>query len=73
VQHYLQRISGPLLDRLNIHIEVPALSTGMLGRPQGEPFTVIREREIHAWQIQQEQRSVMVVRGRRRHIEQAMS
>jgi magnesium chelatase family protein len=55
VQRYLQRISGPLLDRIDIHIEVPRLQhEELLGRPQGEPSTVIRERVVQARAIQQE-------------------
>jgi magnesium chelatase family protein len=54
VQRYLQRISGPLLDRIDIHIEVPRLQhEELLGRPQGEPPAVIRERVVKARQIQQ--------------------
>ncbi len=53
VQRYLSRISGPLLDRIDIHIEVPAVRVQELsrGRP-GEPSTTIRERVINARQIQ---------------------
>ncbi len=45
VQRYLARISGPLLDRIDLHVEVPAvrykeLSDGRLG----EPSSAIRER-----------------------------
>ena len=55
VQRYLQRISGPLLDRIDIHIEVPRLQQEeLLGRPQGEPSAVIRARVIQARKIQQE-------------------
>jgi hypothetical protein len=55
VQRYLQRISGPLLDRIDIHIEVPRLQhEELLGKPQGEPSTVIRQRVVKARQIQQE-------------------
>src|SRR5437763_16868842 len=53
VQRYLQRISGPLLDRIDIHIEVPRLQhEELLGRPQGEPSPVIRDRVMKARQIQ---------------------
>src|SRR6266567_2848724 len=49
IQRYLQRISGPLLDRIDIHIEVPRLQhEELLGRPQGEPSTVIRARVMQA-------------------------
>jgi magnesium chelatase family protein len=55
VQRYLQRISGPLLDRIDIHIEVPRLQhEELLGRPQGEPSAVIRKRVMQARAIQQE-------------------
>jgi magnesium chelatase family protein len=55
VQRYLQRISGPLLDRIDIHIEVPRLQHDeLLGRPQGEPSAAIRERVLAARAIQQE-------------------
>lgn len=43
---YLDRISGPLLDRIDIEIELPSVSFSDLsgaGRP-GEPSAVIRER-----------------------------
>ncbi len=45
IQKYLQRISGPLLDRIDIHIEVPRLKTGELtSRAPGEPSSSIRGR-----------------------------
>ena len=45
----------PLLDRIDIHIEVPRLHhEELLGRPQGEPSTVIRARVIQARAVQQE-------------------
>jgi magnesium chelatase family protein len=55
IQRYLQRISGLMLDRIDIHIEVPRLQhEELLGRPQGEPSAMIRERVIQARAIQQE-------------------
>lgn len=42
---YLARLSGPLLDRLDIQIQVPALSFDELTTPpQGEPSVKVRER-----------------------------
>ena len=45
VQRYLSRISGPLLDRIDIHLEVPAVNIKELSRgPAGEASKSIRER-----------------------------
>jgi len=42
---YQSKISGPLLDRIDLTLEVPALDTlDMLGREQGESSAVIAER-----------------------------
>ena len=55
IQRYLARISGPLLDRIDIHIDVPPLKHRELGgEPSGESSAVIRERVQRARQIQQE-------------------
>ena len=45
IQRYMTRISGPLLDRIDLHIEVPAVPFKALsGGPQGESSDHIRER-----------------------------
>ncbi|MFH1091598.1 MAG: YifB family Mg chelatase-like AAA ATPase [Pseudomonadota bacterium] len=45
IQKYRSRISGPLLDRIDLHVEVPAVKYKELGlETSGEPSTVIRER-----------------------------
>ncbi len=45
IQRYRSRISGPLLDRIDIHIEVPAVKYSDLGAmPTGETSIKIRER-----------------------------
>ena len=45
VTKYLQRISGPLLDRIDIHIEVPRLKHNeLIAPPAGEPSAAIRAR-----------------------------
>ena len=42
---YRSRISGPLLDRIDLHVEVPALREGDLDEaPAGEPSRAVRER-----------------------------
>jgi len=48
IQRYRSRISGPLLDRIDIHIDAPALSIRELrAESPGEPSAALRER-IHA-------------------------
>jgi len=53
VQRYLSRISGPLLDRIDIHIEVPAVKYKELSSTAaGEASANIRRRVESARQIQ---------------------
>ena len=54
VQKYRQRISGPLLDRIDIHIEVPAVQyRDIAGNQTGEPSADIRARVQTARKVQQ--------------------
>ncbi len=53
VHKYLNRISGPLLDRIDLHIEVPPVDYKSLSdKAQGETSAVIRERVNRARQLQ---------------------
>ncbi len=53
VQRYLGKISGPLLDRIDLHIEVvPVPFNELANETEGEKSTVIRERVIKARNIQ---------------------
>ena len=55
VKRYLNKISGPLLDRIDLHIEVAPVSYDELAdRELGESSKVIRERVIKARAIQQQ-------------------
>jgi len=55
VQKYLNKISGPLLDRIDIHIEVTPVSYDELsGKQLGEGSATIRQRVIRTREIQQE-------------------
>ncbi|MDF1610977.1 MAG: YifB family Mg chelatase-like AAA ATPase [Stygiobacter sp.] len=55
IQKYMAKISGPLLDRIDIHIEVPAVKFNELASKQsGEKSSEIRKRVINARKIQQE-------------------
>ncbi|MDD2599857.1 MAG: YifB family Mg chelatase-like AAA ATPase [Kiritimatiellae bacterium] len=54
IQNYRNKISGPLLDRIDIHIEVPPLRYAELSSLQhGETSAVIRERVMHCREHQQ--------------------
>lgn len=54
IGRYLSKISGPLLDRIDIQVECAALSYDDLSKaPTGEPSSVIRERVLKARQIQE--------------------
>lgn len=55
IQKYMNRISGPLLDRMDIHIEVPVVPFEQLSQMQpGESSAVIRSRVIAARKRQEE-------------------
>jgi len=55
VQKYLSRISGPLLDRIDIHLEVVPVPFDRLAEAKtGESSAQIRERVIAARQVQSE-------------------
>src|SRR5438874_1763307 len=55
VQRYRQRISGPLLDRIDLHIEVPAVEYRDVASERAEEnSTSIRERVMRTRQRQQE-------------------
>ena len=55
IQRYTSRISGPLMDRFDLHIEVPVVPFKDLSKMSpGEPSATIRERVIKARQIQEE-------------------
>lgn len=55
IQRYRQRLSGPLLDRIDIHIEVQPLSfDDITGSMRSESSAQIRQRVIRARKLQQE-------------------
>jgi magnesium chelatase family protein len=56
VQKYLNKISGPLLDRIDLHVEVTPVPFSELSNmnKKGEQSSVIRERVIKAREIQAE-------------------
>ena len=55
VRSYLSRISGPLLDRIDIMVEIPALPfTDLTGEARAEPSAAIRQRVNDARKRQQD-------------------
>lgn len=49
IARYRSKLSGPLLDRIDLHIEVPALPASDLQQAQsGETSTIVRERVLSA-------------------------
>jgi magnesium chelatase family protein len=77
-QRYLNKISGPLLDRIDIHIEItPVPFDDLASQPPGETSQKIRERVIKAREIQQKRfegtdihaNAQMSSRLLRRHVE----
>jgi len=54
IENYRQRISGPLLDRIDLHIEVPLVEFRELTSTSGggEKSSVIRERVMEARRVQ---------------------
>lgn len=55
VRKYLSRISGPLLDRIDLQVEIlPVAFDELATAPDGESSTAIRERVVRARAIQQQ-------------------
>ena len=55
IQNYVSRISGPLLDRIDIQVEVPAVKYAELANETtGEPSAHVQERVEKARHIQQQ-------------------
>ena len=55
IQRYLNKISGPLLDRIDLQIEiVPVPFEDISNTASGEPSAAIRQRVVEARKIQEE-------------------
>jgi magnesium chelatase family protein len=54
-ERYRARLSGPLLDRIDIHVTVPPVEVSALVRAsKGESSAVVRERVVQARRVQSE-------------------
>jgi magnesium chelatase family protein len=60
VQRYRSRISGPLLDRLDMHVEVPRVHAEFLRRPSasGETTAEVAVRVVRARELQQQRQGL---------------
>jgi len=53
IQNYLSKISGPLLDRIDIHIEIPALKVREIrSRREGTSSEAMREQVLRGREVQ---------------------
>lgn len=60
IKRYQNRISGPLLDRIDLHIDVPPLHASELQDTQAvEDSATVRERVIQAYQWQLQRQSCL--------------
>ena len=56
IENYRQRISGPLLDRIDLHVEVPLVEFRELSSnaSTGEKSATVRDRVVQAREVQSE-------------------
>ena len=54
IERYRGKISGPLMDRIDMHIEVPAVSLEEMKASPGEPSLKVAKRVVAARKIQEE-------------------
>jgi len=59
IERYRRKISGPLLDRIDLHVEVPRLAFAELEGPGGETSATVRQRVVQARQRQLQRSGVL--------------
>ncbi|HVO33273.1 MAG TPA: YifB family Mg chelatase-like AAA ATPase, partial [Elusimicrobiota bacterium] len=65
IERYLGRLSAPLVDRIDLHVELPVLDVRELFGESGQSETsgCVRERVERAWRIQRDRHARRVVRA----------
>jgi magnesium chelatase family protein len=58
VRSYLGRLSGPLLDRIDLHASVPAVGFDEMNGPTGEPTAAVAGRVARAREMQAARRAI---------------
>ncbi len=71
IERYRRKISGPLLDRIDMHIEVPRVAYHQLRGPPGETSAAVRSRVTGARERQQRRAHALNNRLTNRQIEQS--
>lgn len=69
VQKYRNRISGPLLDRIDLHVEVPRLSFDAMQAPAGENSATVRQRVFDSQRLQVQRQASLNCRLSNEHID----
>lgn len=59
LDRYRRKISGPLLDRIDMHVDVPRLSYDEMRGPQGETSRQVRRRVIRTRDIQLQRNNML--------------
>jgi magnesium chelatase family protein len=69
IERYRRKLSGPLLDRIDMHVEVPRVPYEVLQGPPGEASDIVRARVSHARERQQQRGNVLNSRLSNRQLE----
>lgn len=65
---YRKKISGPITDRIELHIEVPRQRMKIFSEPAGETSIQVRERVVKAREILKERFSTPGAKGQNRRL-----
>jgi len=69
ILQYRNRVSGPLLDRIDMHVEVPRLSFDVMQGPKGECSAIVRERVTRTRDIQLQRNNTLNSQLTHKHID----